>query len=162
MSDTNKEPKPNEDKFEEIRQKTQATEKKKSEEARDLLTTRTKIEGDYDDDLLKVAFSTSPETRRTILAKKPTNKEMITIMKLSAQAAKYEGSADPDSLIKMVEIYEQLSGIADKLSLDKNLDEEFWNEKVSFATLQNFITELITESQRGTGVTEKELKKFRK
>jgi hypothetical protein len=146
----------------EIKEKSGKTAEKRLDDTRKLISTRTKIEGDYDDDLLKVTFDTSPETRRTILAKKPTNKEMITIMKLSAQAAKYEGSADPDSLIKMVEIYEQLSGIADKLSIDKQLDEEFWNEKVSFSTLQNFITNLITESQRGTGVTEKELKKFRR
>ena len=151
-----------EKKIAEIKEKSGKTTEKKIEEARKLISTRSKIEGDYDDDLLKVTFDTSPETRRTILAKKPTNKEMITIMKLSAQAAKYEGSADPDSLIKMVEIYEQLSGIADKLSVDKTLDEEFWNEKVSFSTLQGFITNLITESQRGTGVTEEELKKFRR
>jgi preprotein translocase subunit Sss1 len=150
-----------EDKFKEIEEKSKKLDKQKSQDAKEFISTRTKIEGDYDDDLLKVTFNTSPETRRTVLAKKPTNKEMITIMKLSAQAAKYEGSADPDSLIKMVEIYEQLSGIADKLSLDEKLDEEFWNEKVSFSTLQNFITELISESQKGTGVTEKELKKFR-
>ena len=133
-----------------------------ADKVRQLVSTRAKIEGDYDDDLLKVTFDTSPETRRTVLAKKPTNKEMITIMRLSAEAAKYEGNADPNSLIKMVEIYEQLSGIADKLSIDKTLDEEFWNEKVSFSTLQNFITSLITESQKGSGVTEAELKKFRK
>jgi hypothetical protein len=150
-----------EERFKELKEKSLNNEEKKGSDIKDILTTRTKIEGDYDDDLLKVTFNTSPETRRSILAKKPTNKEMITIMKLSAQAAKYEGSADPESLVNMVEIYEKLSGIADKLSIDKNLDEEFWNEKVSFSTLQNFITELIIESQKGTGVTEKELKKFR-
>jgi len=145
-----------------IRERSKQGSEKKIQDSRALISTRTKIEGDYDADLLKVTFDTSPETRRTILAKKPTNKEMITIMRLSAEAAKYEGNADPDSLVKMVEIYEKLSSIADKLSTDKNLDEEFWNEKVSFSTLQNFITQLITESQRGTGVTEEELKKFRK
>jgi len=150
-----------EKKISEIKEKSKNLKEKKTGDVHSLISTRTKIEGDYDDDLIKVTFNTSPETRRTILAKKPTNKEMITIMKLSAQAAKYEGSADPDSLVKMVEIYEQLSGIADKLSLDKALDTIFWNEKVSFSTLQNFITELITESQKGTGVTESELKKFR-
>jgi hypothetical protein len=150
-----------EERFKELKEKSLNNEEKKGSDIKDILTTRTKIEGDYDDDLLKVTFNTSPETRRSILAKKPTNKEMITIMKLSAQAAKYEGSADPESLVNIIKIYEKLSGIADKLSIDKNLDEEFWNEKVSFSTLQNFITELIIESQKGTGVTEKELKKFR-
>lgn len=150
-----------EKKIAEIKAKSKATREKKLEESRRFISTRAKIEGDYDDDLLKVTFDTSPETRRTILAKRPTNKEMITIMKLSVQAAKYEGSADPNSLMKMVEIYEQLSSIADRLSIDKQLDEKFWNEKVSFATLQNFITSLITESQKGSGATEDELKKFR-
>jgi len=161
MSDDTKKKIDPKEEFAKIREKSKKLDGKKQDDVRQLISTRTKIEGDYDDDLIKVTFNTSPETRRTILAKKPTNKEMITIMKLSAQAAKYEGSADPDSLVKMVEIYEQLSGIADKLSLDDKLDEEFWNEKVSFSTLQNFITELITESQKGTGVTEDELKKFR-
>jgi len=160
MSEETKEDKKK--KLEEFKEKRKQSKEVKKEDTQKFISTRTKIEGDYDDDLLKVTFNTSPETRRTILAKKPTNKEMITIMKLSAQAAKYEGSADPESLIKMVEIYEQLSGIADRLSIDSNLDEEFWNEKVSFSTLQNFITELITESQRGAGVTEDELKKFRR
>jgi hypothetical protein len=149
------------ERFKKLEEKSKNNEEKKTGSVRELLTTRKKIEGDYDDDLLKVTFNTSPETRRSVLAKKPTNKEMITIMKLSAQAAKYEGSSDPESLINMVEIYEKLSGIADKLSVDKALDEEFWNEKISFSTLQNFITELIFESQKGTGVTEQELKKFR-
>ena len=161
MSDDTKKKIDPKEEFAKIREKSKKLDGKKQDDVRQLISTRTKIEGYYDDDLIKVTFNTSPETRRTILAKKPTNKEMITIMKLSAQAAKYEGSADPDSLVKMVEIYEQLSGIADKLSLDDKLDEEFWNEKVSFSTLQNFITELITESQKGTGVTEDELKKFR-
>jgi len=149
-------------KMEQLQEKRKATQEKRMEDATRLISTRSKIEGDYDADLLKVSFDTSSETHRTILARRPTNKEMITIMKLSAEAAKYEGSADPEALIKMVEIYERLSGIASKLSVDETLDEEFWNEKVSFSTLQNFITELITESQKGTGVTESELKKFRK
>jgi hypothetical protein len=147
--------------IEEIKKRSQDSKQQKYQDAQVMLATRAKIEGDYDEDLLKVSFSTSPQTNRTVLTKKPTNKEMITIMKLSAQAAKYEGSADPESLIKMVEIYEQLSGIAAKLSIDDTLDEEFWNEKISFSTLQNFITQLISESQRGTGVSEKDLKKFR-
>ena len=151
-----------EKKLAEIKEKSSKAKSNKIADARVLISTRTKIEGDYDDDLIKVTFDTSPETRRAILAKKPTNKEMITIMKLSAQAAKYQGEADADSLVNMVDIYEKLSGIAAKLSVDKDLNEEFWNERVSFSTLQNFITEMITASQRGTGVTEDDLKKFRK
>jgi hypothetical protein len=61
----------------------------------------------------------------------------------------------------MTDIYSQLNGLAAELSLDKKLDKEFWANDVSFATLQNFITELIKETQKGTGVSPDEMKNFR-
>jgi len=131
------------------------------EEATTLIATRSKLERDYDEDKIEVVFSTSPETKRKVLAKRPTNKEMIAIMMLSASASKYEGSAEPDSLVKMVEIYEKLASMAADLSVDPELDAEFWDCHVSFSTLQNFITELIDASQRGHSVSQDEMKKFR-
>lgn len=148
--------------YEELKEETKEKEQTEQQKARKLVSTRSKIEGDYENDVLKVEFSTSPETKRTILANKPTNKEMITIMRLSAEAAKYEGQSDPEALEKMVEIYVKLSGIAAKLSRDNDLDGEFWDERVSSPTLQNFITSLIEQSQTGTGVSEEELENFRK
>ena len=125
------------------------------------LATRDKLERDFKEDLLEVVFYSSPETQRMIKARRPTQKEMMTIMRLSAEAAIYEGRVDPKSLQKMLEIYEELPKLANSLSSDKTLNEDFWTNKVSFATLQNFITELIKETQKGTGVTAEELKKFR-
>ena len=148
------------EKFSKLEKKVEETRLKKISEAQKILATRDKLERDYIEDKVYVTFSTSPETKRTILARRPSNKEMIQILTLSAQAAKYEGSADPDALIKMVEIYDQLHKIAAKLSVDKSLNEKFWSENVSFSTLQSFITELITESQK-PGISPEELKKFR-
>ena len=154
-----------EDKKEKLKKqiaKSEETKKKKHiEEATTLIATRSKLERDYDEDKVEVLFYTSPETKRKVLAKRPSNKEMITIMMLSAQASKYEGSAEPDDLMKMVDIYKELSEIAANLSVDKELDREFWDEKISFSALQNFITELIDASQKGHTVSQDEMKNFR-
>jgi len=149
-----------EEKFKKLEKKAVDAEIKKAEKVQKLLATRDKLERDYQEDKVLVTFSTSPETKRTILARRPTNKEMIQILTLSAQASKYEGSADPDALLKMVEIYNELHKIAARLSVDPALDEKFWSESVSYSTLQNFITELITESQQ-PGISPEEFKKFR-
>jgi len=125
------------------------------------IATRDKLERDYKEDLLEVSFYSSPETKRMIKSRRPTQVEMMTIMRLSAEAAIYEGRMDTKSLQKMVDIYDKLPELAAKLSVDTKLDEEFWKEKISFATLQNFITELIKETQKGTGLTEEEMQTFR-
>jgi len=125
------------------------------------IATRTLLERDYQEDVLEVVFFTSPQTQRKLQARRPTQKQMIMIMKLSAEAALYESKFDDKSIAKMTEIYSQLNGLAADLTLDKKLDKEFWANKVSFATLQNFITELIKETQKGTGVSPDEMKNFR-
>ena len=124
------------------------------------IATRDKLERDYMEDLLSVEFQSSSETRRMIKAKRPTQTEMMTIMKLSAEASIYEGKMDPDSLKRMVDIYDQLPKLASTLSTDAKLDEKFWKERVSFTTLQNFITELIKVTQQGP-VSEEEMSGFR-
>jgi len=124
-------------------------------------STRERLERDYNEDIINVTFFTSPQTRRMVKAKRPTQKEMLAIMKLSAEAAIYEGKVDAKSLERMTSIYEQLPELAANLSLDKKLNTEFWTEKVSFATLSNFITELIKETQKGTDVSQEDLKSFR-
>ena len=72
------------------------------------VATREKLERDYIEDILEVSFNSSPETKRMIKAKRPTQSEMMTIMRLSAEAAIYEGKMDPSSLEKMVNIYDNL------------------------------------------------------
>jgi len=149
----------------ELKQKIKESEEKKHQEnikeATSLIATRSKLERDYDEDKIEVVFNTSPETKRKVIARRPNNKEMMTIMMLSASASKYEGSADPESLEKMVDTYKELSSMASNLSVDESLDTEFWDEKVSFSALQSFITELIDASQKGSGVSQGEMKKFR-
>jgi len=149
------------EKFKELEEKVGEKKKTDTKELIRQIATREKLERDYNEDIINVTFFSSPETKRTVLAKRPTQKEMMTIMRLSAEAAIYEGKMDPESLKKMVEIYDQLPELAASLTLDKSLDKNFWTNKVSFATLQNFITELIRETQRGTGVTSEELQSFR-
>jgi hypothetical protein len=147
--------------FDELKEK---IDKKKHTDVQDIIkqiATRDKLERDYEEDILQVTFNSSPETKRTIKAKRPTQKEMITIMRLSAEAAIYEGRMDAESLNKMLGIYERLPELAASLVVDKKLDTKFWTEKVSFSALQNFITELIRETQKGTGIPEEEMKSFR-
>jgi len=86
---------------------------------------------------------------------------MMMIMRLSAEAAIYEGKMDSDSLEKMVNIYDKLPELAATLSVDRLLDTKFWSDKVSFSALQNFITELIKETQKGAGIPDDDLKTFR-
>ena len=113
------------------------------------VATRDKLERDYTEDLLKVQFHSSPETERMVEAKRPTQEEMMTIMRLSAEASIYEGKMDKESIDRMINIYDELPKIAGKLCVDKSLDEKFWKNSVSFNTLQNFITELIRITQMG-------------
>jgi hypothetical protein len=157
---------PNEEKTEKQKQmealKQGIKQKKQTElkEAVRLIATRDKLERDYSEDILKVSFGSSSETERTIESRRPTQQEMMTIMRLSAEAALYEGKMDPTSLKRMVDIYEELPKMAASLSVDTNLDEKFWQTKVSFGTLQNFITEVIRVTQQGT-LTAEETENFR-
>jgi len=147
--------------FDELKQKIN---KKKTTDIQEVvlqIATRDKLERDYQEDIIEVIFYSSPETKRKIQAKRPTQSEMMTIMRLSAEASIYEGRVDDKSLRKMVDIYDKLPELAESLSVDKNLDKDFWKDSVSFTTLQNFITELIKETQRGTGIPEEDIDKFR-
>jgi len=147
--------------FEELKNKIDKKKKGDANEVIKQIATRDKLERDYKEDLLSVTFYSSPETRRMIKAKRPTQKQMMTIMRLSAEAAIYEGRMDPDSLSKMVDIYDKLPELASDICVDKKLDKDFWTDGVSFATLQNFITEVIKETQKGTGVEAEDMKSFR-
>ena len=147
--------------FDELKKKIASKKKTNEKEIIKQIATRNKLERDYLEDLLEVSFYSSPETKRMIKARRPTQVEMMTIMRLSAEAAIYEGKLDNESLQKMVDIYDKLPALAAKLSVDGTLDEEFWKTSVSFSTLQNFITELIKETQKGPGIPSEDLKNFR-
>lgn len=141
--------------------------KKKSNEqktsnVKDMLEIRKRIERDYEEDVMDVSFNTSKETTRCVLAKQPTNSEMINILEMSADANRFEQSKDSDALYKMLKTYKKLGKIASDLSIDPKLDEDFWNNKVSSQSLQNFISALIITAQSGGGsVSKKDMENFR-
>lgn len=133
----------------------------KVQKAQKLIATRDKLERDFKEDVIQVTFKTSSQTERTIEARKPTNKEQTAIMTLAAKSMKAEGSTDPDDLEDLSEVNSQLAHLAASLSLDKNLNEEFWDEYVSSEILSNFITSLIITVQQSSGIEPKEMEKFR-
>lgn len=124
------------------------------------VATRDKLERDYFEDLLEVIFSTAPGIKRMVRAKRPTQKQMLMIMTLSLQASIYEKLNNEQAITKMTEIYGQLSNLAATLCEDKKLDEKFWSECISFTTLQNFISELIKQTQEGP-IKAEDVQKFR-
>jgi len=125
------------------------------------IATRQLLERDYNEDMIEVVFETSPGVKRKIKAKKPTQKQMLMIMRLSAEAAIYENQLTNEKAVsKMTDIYGELNKLAAELCVDKKLDSTFWSEKTSFVTLQMFITELIRVTQQGP-MSSDELEKFR-
>ena len=133
----------------------------KFKQAQKLVATRDRLERDYKEDVLKVTFKTSSETYRTLEARKPTNKEMSVIMSLAASALKAQASNKPDDLLKLKEVFTLLAGIASNLSVDKTMDQDFWDNNVGSDTLSNFINGIVITTQRGSGISPDEMKKFR-
>jgi len=125
------------------------------------IATRQLLERDYNEDLVDVIFETSPGVKRKVQARKPTQKQMLMIMRLSAEAAIYETRlTDKKAIDKMTEIYGELNNLAAELCVDKKLDATFWSEKTSNTTLSSFVGELIRVTQSGPMGGE-ELEKFR-
>lgn len=147
--------------FDELKGKITKQEKVDTEEIVKQIATRNILERDYNEDLLEVVFNTSPGIRRKLQARKPTPKQMTTILQLNAKAIILGNRVDEKSVNAMTEIYKDLSDLAADLAVDKTLNSDFWFNKVSTMTLQNFIGELIRVTQQGP-MTEKELSSFRK
>jgi preprotein translocase subunit Sss1 len=151
-----------EEKFKKLEEKIKKSEGINKEDVVKQFATREKLERDFKEDKIIVTFNSSPETRRSVLARKPNQKEFIDILDLSVQASRFSGKGDIESLEKLKTIYSNLNKIAAGLCIDKSLNAEFWQSSVSFATLQNFISELINASQQPSGgITESDLKSFR-
>ena len=147
--------------MEKLKKKIDDGKSKKDEDFARQIATRELLERDFNEDFLKVSFNTSPDTRRAVLAKKPNQEEFLKILKLSIEASNLESSNAEESNKRLLEVYGDLNKIAAELSVDKHLDEEFWSSKVSFETLQNFISELILSFQSGNRVPEEDIKSFR-
>ena len=162
MPDEVQKPLSAEEKFKKLEESDKQKREKKQEDFLKQLVTRDKLERDFKEDKIYVTFNSSPETRRTVLARRPNQKEFIEILSLSIQAANFEGRGDTESLEKLSEVYSHLPKIAANLCIDKSLNEDFWTNNVSFITLQNFIGELVAASQKPLGgLTEEDLKSFR-
>jgi preprotein translocase subunit Sss1 len=145
----------------EIEEKSKKKDKKNKLSVAEQLATRSKLERDYDEDTIYVSFRTSPETKRTVLAKRPNNKEYIEVLKLGIQAARFEKSQDPKVIDELTNVISKFSEIAGKLTIDESLDEEFWSNNISSLALQDFINSLIEKSQEFGGVSESDMKSFR-
>jgi len=154
---------PEEDKFANLEKKINKKKEVNAEEYVQTLATREKLERDFTEDKVYITFNSSPETRRTVIARRPTQKEFLEILNLSIQAAKYEGRGDPESLEQLIKISSNLNKIAANLCTDKRLDADFWQNSTSFSTLQNFIAEIINSSNKPSigKVGEDEMKSFR-
>ena len=163
MTDSKEKPSnPSKKDMEEFKKKT--LKEKKSSTTEDVsrkLATRELLERDFNEDCLKVSFNTSPDTRRAIMARKPNQEEFLKILSLSVEASNLEGQTTDAANRKLLDVYGKLNKLAADLSVDTSLDEDFWRNKVSFQTLQNFISELIISFQRGGSVSEEELESFR-
>lgn len=137
---------------------------KESEEKKRLLAlfaTREKLERDYKEDIICVTFQTSPTTKRTIEARKPTHSEMITILRLLSEVASISGKEISPKVAKnLTEAFEELPKLAAELTTDPSLDEDFWKNKISFQALINFITSLMEESNKPP-ISKEELENFR-
>jgi len=147
--------------MEEFKKKVTTKKSSSNEDIGRKIATRTLLERDFNDDCLKVSFNTSPDTRRAIMARKPNQEEFLKILALSVEASSLENSSADSSNSKLVDVYDKLNKLAADLSVDDSLDEEFWRTKVSFQTLQNFISELIIAFQRGSNLSDEDLESFR-
>ena len=137
--------------------------KKKTAKQEDLtrqVATRSLIERDFKEEILKVSFNTSKDTRRSVLARKPNQEEFVKILRLSLEANMLETKNDLESSKRLIQIYGELPKIAGNLCTDTKLNETFW-AKAPFDALQNFISELIVAFQTGGMIEEDEMNTFR-
>jgi len=146
--------------FDELRGKIQKKESVDTKEIIRQIATRDILEQDYKQDILGVVFQSAPGVNRKIKARKPTPKQMADITRLSVEAAIYESETpNPKLATKISGIYEKLSEFATELSVDEELNKEFWFERISQTTLASFMGQLITTVQQGP-LTEAELRSF--
>ncbi|RLA81662.1 MAG: hypothetical protein DRG33_00135 [Deltaproteobacteria bacterium] len=150
------------DKWKEFEAKLRKTEEKKALEFFKELATREKLERDFKEDVLYITFETSPETKRTVMTRRPTHSEMFELIRLVLSVSRFTGENPSDEDIKAFqEAYERLPKIAASLCIKPKLDEKFWSEVATWTALQNFINEVITAAQ-APRISDKELESFRK
>jgi len=138
------------------------TKKKEMEDVIEKIATREKLERDFREDILKVVFETSPETKRMVLARRPTHDEMIRLIKIVAATSAYNmDTMTKEEAEKLEQAYAELPKIAAKLCIDKKLNEEFWSKIATWNALQNFLNAVIAKAQEITSISPEEMKSFR-
>jgi hypothetical protein len=146
-------------KFDKVREAAKKEKQKKVVDVKACIATREALEKDFKKDVLYADFESSTGKKFKIKIHRPSNEDSGRILRFSIAASKLEGSDDPDDLLKIQELQDELSEIASDITVDKNLDEDFWNSKVSLKTLINFVVGAVVSSQ---GVSDEEMRKFRK
>lgn len=144
-----------------IEKKSKKTTETKRMDLSQQFATRSMLERDYDEDIIPVKFKSSPQTERVLAAHRPNNAQMIKMISLGIQISKLQ--TNPDTNVEDLDnVLSELAKIAEELTIDKSLNSEFWQKKVSSNTLQGFINALMSSAQNDySGITEEEMKTFR-
>jgi len=150
-----------EERWKEFEAKLKKSEEKKAAEFMKELATRDKLERDFKEDIMYVTFETSPETKRTVLTRRPTHSEMLELIRLLITVSKFGGEAmTEDDFKKFEDAYEKLPKIAASLCVKPTLDEKFWSQVATWDALQSFINAVLSAGQ-SPRISEQEMKSFR-
>ena len=148
-----------EGKYKKVKEAVKKEKQKEIKNVKAVLATRKLLEEDYKKDTFFAEFETSSGKFVKVEVTKPSTGDSKKIVELSIAAQSVENSDDPDDLLKTQEIQQNLADMAGKLSIDKDLDSEFWYNCVSSQTLVNFVVGIVISSQ---GASDEELRNFRK
>ena len=146
--------------FDELKGKIEKKEKVSRKDLIQQFATRAILEDDYKKDILDIVFESAPGVYRKIKAKRPTPEQMTEIIQLSIESSLLETRTDAKSKGRMSSIFTNLSEIAGKLCIDRQLNKDFWNSHTSSYALSSFIGEIIKFVSQGP-LTEGELTNFR-
>lgn len=135
------------EKVKEFKEKIEKKDRVSKKEIIDQIATRDILERDYKEDTVEVIFKSSPSTKRKLLCHKPTPNQLGEMMIFLSK---------PNSETTIKKFVE----LASELTLNKQLNEEFWGNRTSTNTLISFINELMMVAIQGP-LSEGELDKFR-
>lgn len=133
------------------------------------VATRNILEQDALATTIDVTFETTPDTERTIKAKKPSNDQLVKLLSfpMVAQNLGNVGAGgdmsdqERKNAEKALEMYSNFAKMAADLTIDETLDEKFWGDTVPDSFLQSFIMGYIKKISSGVVIPEEEMKRFR-
>lgn len=145
----------------ELLQKAEKEEKERLAKA--IVATKEKIIEDFQSYGLKIEIETAPNTKRVILARPLTQKEMKLLADIFVRYSKIGSalSATEAEKQELQEVMDSLAKLAASLSIDKSLDFNFWSEIAPFTVLMQFINGVAVKSQ-SLSLTQEEIESFRK